>query len=293
MDAAAIAEAVVTKVTSLLERKLAPVLDRIGQLEAREVPTSAAVLKDLLCGEGLTTLVDATVAEYMADNPPPRGEKGADGKDGRDGKDGVDGVGMAGAMIDRSGELIVTTSDGQAIRLGLVVGVDGKDGKDGRDGAAGRDGVDGVGVVGAMIDRGGELTVTTSNGNELKLGPVVGGDGKDGRDGKDGLSFETATGEYLPERGFVIRLAASDRSAEFVLPYMVHRGFWREGLGVKAGESITHDGALWIAKRANASKPCLENCDDWQLAARKGRDGKDGRSVSVPQSPVQLGGRDG
>ncbi|WP_242880840.1 hypothetical protein, partial [Stenotrophomonas maltophilia] len=57
-----------------------------------------------------------------------------------------------------------------------------------------------------------------------------------------------------------------------------------------AGESITHDGALWIAKRSNASKPCLENDQDWALGARKGRDGKDGKSVRVSAEPVQLGG---
>lgn len=144
-------------------------------------------------------------------------------------------------------------------------------------------GADGVGLAGAMIDRAGELVITTTKGEAVKLGKVV------GEDGQDGISFETAAGEYDAERGFVIRLGAGDRRTELVLPYMVHRGFWREGLGTKAGQSITHDGALWIAKRDNASKPCLENEQDWALAARKGRDGKDGKSVRVPAEPVKLG----
>lgn len=145
-------------------------------------------------------------------------------------------------------------------------------------------GADGVGLAGAMIDRSGELVITTTKGEAIRLGAVV------GRDGHDGLSFESASGEYIPERGFVLTLAAGERSTEFVLPYMVHRGFWREGLGTKAGQSITHDGALWIARRDNASKPCLENFQDWALAARKGRDGKDGKSVRLPAEPVKLGG---
>ncbi len=145
-------------------------------------------------------------------------------------------------------------------------------------------GADGVGLAGAMIDRAGELVVTTTKGETIRLGKVV------GEDGQDGLSFDTASGEYDAERGFVIRLGAGDRSKEFVLPYMVHRGFWREGLGTKSGQSVTHDGALWIAKRDNASKPCLENAEDWILGARKGRDGKDGKSVKVPAGPVQLAG---
>jgi hypothetical protein len=144
-------------------------------------------------------------------------------------------------------------------------------------------GADGVGLAGAMIDRGGELVVTTTKGEAIRLGKVV------GEDGKDGLSFETATGEYDAARGFVISLGAGERRAELVLPYMVHRGFWREGLGTKSGQSVTHDGALWIAKRDNASKPCLENTDDWILGARKGRDGKDGKSIKVPAEPVKLG----
>lgn len=145
-------------------------------------------------------------------------------------------------------------------------------------------GADGVGLAGAMIDRAGELVITTTKGEAVRLGKVV------GEDGRDGLSFETAAGEYDAERGFVLTLGAGDRRKEFVLPYMVHRGFHRDGLGMKAGQSVTHDGALWIAKRDNASRPCLENADDWILAARKGRDGKDGKSVRVPAAPVQLGG---
>jgi hypothetical protein len=151
-------------------------------------------------------------------------------------------------------------------------------------------GADGVGLAGAMIDRSGELVITTTKGEAIRLGVVV---GRDGEDGQHGLSFETASGEYDSERGFVITLGAGERRAELVLPYMVHRGFHRDGMGMKAGQSVTHDGALWIAKRANASRPCLENTDDWILAARKGRDGKDGRSVRIPAGPVSLGDGDG
>lgn len=143
-------------------------------------------------------------------------------------------------------------------------------------------GADGVGLAGAMIDRAGELVITTTKGEAVRLGRVV------GEDGQHGLSFESATGEYDASRGFVITLGAGERRTELVLPYMQHRGFWREGMGTKSAQSVTHDGALWIAKRDNASKPCLENDADWYLAARKGRDGKDGKSVRVAAEPVKL-----
>ena len=42
--------------------------------------------------------------------------------------DGKDGVGVAGALIDRSGVLVLTLSDGTTRDLGPVVGKDGSDG---------------------------------------------------------------------------------------------------------------------------------------------------------------------
>jgi integrin beta 3 len=71
-----------------------------------------------------------------------QGEHGLPGKDGLDGAAGRDGVGMAGAFINRSGELILTLTDGTTRDLGMIVG---KDGAPGADGPAGRDGLDGVG----------------------------------------------------------------------------------------------------------------------------------------------------
>lgn len=68
------------------------------------------------------------------------GKDGVDGKDGRDGKDGergekgADGIGMAGAMLDRDGELLITLTNGEVKKLGVVAGKDGRDGKDGADG---------------------------------------------------------------------------------------------------------------------------------------------------------------
>lgn len=48
--------------------------------------------------------------------------------------DGKDGIGLAGAFIDRDGNLVVTTTNGEPKNLGPVVGKDGEPGKPGRDG---------------------------------------------------------------------------------------------------------------------------------------------------------------
>lgn len=55
----------------------------------------------------------------------------------RDGLDGRDGIGVAGALIDRDGNLVLTLSDGGVQQLGVVTGRDGSDGKDGAPGEAG------------------------------------------------------------------------------------------------------------------------------------------------------------
>lgn len=52
------------------------------------------------------------VTEYLKANPPAPGK---------------DGVNLAGAMIDKNGELIVTLSNGELQRCGVVVGKDGAD----------------------------------------------------------------------------------------------------------------------------------------------------------------------
>lgn len=204
----------------------------------------ADVVKELLATDALTPLLDLMVAEavaqYLEANPIPAG------RDGKDGEPGAPGL----------------------------------------PGEKGADGADGIGLASALIDRSGELVVTLTNGTQKALGVVV---GKDGRDGADGLSFEDFSGEYVADRGFVLRASRGEVSREFVLPYMKHVGFWSEGKAVKAGESATHDGALWMAKRDTTAKPCLENADDWILAARKGRDGRDGRNGIDKTAPVRVG----
>jgi hypothetical protein len=253
---------------ALVREGLAPVLKRLDELESRQPergekgepgergadaePLDADlivsdVMAMILGGESLKTLVDLQVSESMAEwlkaNPIQNGLDGApgpQGPQGPDGQKGADGIGLADALIDREGALVVTMTDGRHKSLGVVVGKDGNH-------------------------------------------------GEKGMDGKDGLSFETVSGEYDASRGYVLTLSAGDRTKELVLPYLTHKGFWSEGKQVKAAESITHDGALWIAKRDTTAKPCIENADDWALAARKGRDGRDGKDGKPPPGPVKLG----
>lgn len=251
MDVSLIAKTVVSEVKAMLATEFAPILKRLDELEAIEYPSAeqaaSLVVKDLLESDGLDGLIDLRVTEYLTANPPAQGEKGeagSDGKDGADGKDGRDGI------------------DGK----------DGINGEKGLDGKDGRDGEDGVGLAGAVIDRDGELIVTTTKGAAIKLGPVV------GRDGSDGLGFDDMSAESDGEGRVTLKFMRGQQVKEFPLTFEipVYRGYWREGRKCEAGHMLTHEGSVWIAKRANCTKPCLENKEDWQLAVRKGRDGRDG-----------------
>ena len=125
---------------------------RIGEVERQPGPPGqdaepvlvADVVKELVATEALAPLIDLMVAEAVAKhfeaNPVrdgrdgergPQGEAGAAGEKGADGKDGV---GLADALIDRDGALVLTMTDGRAKALGVVVGRDGAAGADGRDG---------------------------------------------------------------------------------------------------------------------------------------------------------------
>lgn len=103
--------------------------------------------------------LEAQVAKFLADIPLPKdGAPGEPGKDGRDGApgekgaDGADGVGLAGAIIDRDGGLVVTLTNGEVKSLGSVVGKDGLHGKNGTDGQDGMGGKDGLGFEDLSFD---------------------------------------------------------------------------------------------------------------------------------------------
>ena len=135
------------------------------------------------------------------------GNDGINGINGTDGVDGKDGVGIANILINTSGELELTFSDGQQINLGNVkgskgdkgekgdtgeqgiqgiAGKDGKDGingtngvdgKDGTNGKDGTDGQDGVGIANVTVSNEGALSVTLTNGTVLDLGNIKGANG--------------------------------------------------------------------------------------------------------------------
>lgn len=158
-DGKAFGEQMVEVVRSYVDEATAPLLRRIHELEKRQ-PVAGDPGRDgtSVTVEDVAPLIAEAVERAISLLPIPK--DGRDGLDGasvdpsevermvadgiekavatlpapRDGKDGVDGIGLAGALIDRAGDLVVTLSNGETRSLGPVVGKDGDNGQPGRDG---------------------------------------------------------------------------------------------------------------------------------------------------------------
>lgn len=259
-------------------------------------------------GKAMGAIVSNAIAplqkriEELEARAPERGEKGDPGSDGKDAEpldaDAIVAELVAKLLVNDGLKTLADMAASSAVVEYLQAnpvqhGKEGPQGPQGEPGINGRDGdkgADGIGLAGAIIDRDGALVVTLTNGEAKSLGPVVGRNGDPGTDGRDGLSMAEVSRTYDPEAHEVIErwlVGAETKELRYPAGGIRPGGFWREGLKCHALQAITHDGALWIAKRDNESKPCLENKDDWQLAARKGRDGKDGVAPRV-DAPVSL-----
>jgi hypothetical protein len=106
LDVEALAAMLAPVISDEVEKAVAPLNERIAELEARKPEPGPPGEK----GE-----------------PGERGEKGEAGTDGSNGRDGA---GVVDGFINRDGHLIATLSDGTTKDFGEVVGKDGRDGID-------------------------------------------------------------------------------------------------------------------------------------------------------------------
>lgn len=141
MDIEKLADSLFKQMEARIAASLAPVLAKLEALEAKEIPKADDIVREILAGDRLETLVDLHVTEAVAALPPP--------KDGEDAppvtedqvakavagylqanpvKNGEDGIGIAAFMRNEKGELIATNTRGEIFNLGKIKGEDGKDG---------------------------------------------------------------------------------------------------------------------------------------------------------------------
>jgi hypothetical protein len=89
-----------------------------------------------------------------------------------------------------------------------------------------------------------------------------------------------AVAQAADTRTFAVAIELSSGEVvthEFKVPALVYRGVHVDGNAYEAGDATTYQGSLWIARKATEKRPG-ENMsrDDWQLAVKKGHDGKPG-----------------
>lgn len=56
---------------------------------------------------------------------------------------------------------------------------------------------------------------------------------------------------------------------------LLYRGVWNSSDQYAQGDVVTWGGSMWACKRDSIAQVPSENHTDWQLACRRGRDGKD------------------
>lgn len=181
--------------------------------------------------------------EVLEARPAPK--QGEPGKPGESIK-GDSGVGVAGALIDRSGVLVLTLSDGTTRDLGLVVGKDAEP-------------VD-VAALERRIDE------------QVAALPKP-------KDGENGFSLDDFDVNVADDgRTIVMSFDQGEKrfEAEMKFPVVLYRGVFKEGEEYSAGDSATWGGSLWIAGRDTKAKPDSPD-SGWRLAVKKGRDGKDAK----------------
>lgn len=115
---------------AIVNEKMAPLLRRIDELEAKQADPVEVdltdIVKQVMGSDDMRQLVSMETEAFLSANPPQKGDKGDTGDDG---------AGIADLLVDRDGKLIATFTDGRMKDLGPVIGKDGENGKDGRDGA--------------------------------------------------------------------------------------------------------------------------------------------------------------
>lgn len=107
-------------------------------------------------------------------------------------------------------------------------------------------------------------------------------DGKDGRDGRDGADGRDGIG--LPEVQRAVQemleahlptlIKAAVQEAVDAIPHLVYKGVWQPETDYRPGSMVTFGGSLWHCNAPTREKPGLGPA--WTLAAKKGRDGRDG-----------------
>ena len=185
------------------------------------------------------------------------------------GEDGTPGACVLSASIDDGGQLTFAMSDGRNISAGLARGQPGKDGEQGRDAAA-------IQILDSIDESKSYPRGTFSrhlNGFWYAAAKT------NGMRGWECLVAGIADLKIeLPEeRKMVVTAMLSNGeqvTKEIFLAHPIDRGIHRHDSEYLKGDGVTWAGSWWIAQVDKPTdKPGIS--DQWRLAVKRGRDGKD------------------
>jgi Collagen triple helix repeat (20 copies) len=90
-----------------------------------------------------------------------------------------------------------------------------------------------------------------------------------------------------PDGGRTLRWAIGDTVHEIKTAIVLDAGVWKEGATYVPGDGVSFGNSFFIAQTTTSAKP---PCDDWRLAVRAGRDGRDYRpdNDKPPTKPVRF-----
>lgn len=220
----------------------------------------------------------------------PRGEKGDRGERGEKGEKGDPGE-IPPGLLERALEDIEKRLEARiefAVAKAVAAlpppprgekgerGEPGPEGKPGRDGRDGRDGDKGEKGDPGLDGKDGRDGMRGEQGPEGKQGPK-GDRGEDGRHGLNADPFSDFDVELDADDPqivtFTFRSETESTSRSLRLPIMVDTGIYRRGVAYRRGQCVTFGGQIFVAQRDTQDEPLKSQ--DWRLAVKRGRDGKD------------------
>lgn len=206
------------------------------------------------------------------------GLRGVDGRDGAPGKDApVPDHAAIVADVLRSVPKPKDGIDGQDGK-DAEPAKDGRDGREGKDGAPGRDGRDALEIdVLPAIDEARAYQrgtfATHKGGIWLSRAETAGMDGWQClvRGIADEAESTEDDGRTIKRRTVYSDGRVYERAIKTAV--VLYRDIWRPG-EYEAGDTVTRDGSLFVAKTATSAEPGAS--PDWRLCTKRGRDGRDG-----------------
>jgi Collagen triple helix repeat (20 copies) len=167
-----------------------------------------------------------------------------------------------------------------------------------------------VGAVGPEGKPGakGESGARGERGEPGALGPP-GLDGKDGARGPQGEAGRNASDLVLLQEQIEERIDRAFAAATFTSPdggrticlaiagvvraiktkLVLDAGIWKEGKTYVPGDGVTLGGSFYIAQVENKTRPGELGSDDWRMAVKRGRDGRDVQPEEKPPlEPLRL-----